>query len=110
MAKLLDATKKALRIMASTDFDDEIGDIISACIADMQLSGINIPDYNSSDDKDLDDPLIKRAVILYAKANFGNDPDSEKFFNSYILLKISLALSGFTLPAPADDDDEGGGL
>ena len=39
--------------------------------------------------------LIKRAIILYCKANFGLDnKDSEKYNKSYDLLKQHLALSG----------------
>lgn len=61
--------------------------MINACKSDLKLSGItNI---------DEDDSLIKRAIILYCKANFGLDnKDSEKYNKSYDLLKQHLALSG----------------
>lgn len=45
--------------------------------------------------KDDDDPLIKRAVKTYAKANYGLDsPNAERFQESYEMLKQHLSLSG----------------
>ncbi|WP_195929341.1 head-tail connector protein [Clostridium sp. 1001270J_160509_D11] len=83
---MLNKIKLALRI--STDsFDEELRDLIDACKSDLYLSGVN---YVNEDDS-----LIKRAIILYCKANFGLDnKDSEKYDKSYCLLKQHLALSG----------------
>jgi hypothetical protein len=40
------------------------------------------------------DPLIKRAIIVYVKANFGwNNPDAENFQQSFWMLKAHLSLS-----------------
>jgi hypothetical protein len=40
------------------------------------------------------DPLIKRAIVLYAKASYGWDnQEAPRFQNSYDLLKASLTLS-----------------
>lgn len=84
---ILDDVKVALRIAASnTTFDGEIGDLIEAAKDDLQLAGI------TSDDTT--DPLIKRAVITYCKAHYGYDnPDAERFLESYLMLKRHLALS-----------------
>ena len=68
------AFRAALRIN-HTRLDDEIKDIISAARADLQLEGIRR-------DKvcDEDDPLIKRAISAYVKAEFGLDnADAPKF-------------------------------
>ena len=40
------------------------------------------------------DPLITRAIVLYAKANFGYSEDSEKYRAAYDYLKCSLSLAG----------------
>lgn len=83
---LLSAVKTALRI-TSNRFDGEITTLIEACKIDLSIAGVTVLDET--------DPVIKRAIILYAKANFGYDnPDSEKFQKSYDLLKCSLALAG----------------
>jgi uncharacterized phage protein (predicted DNA packaging) len=83
---MLNDIKNALRI-SGNDLDMEILDLIEAAKADLILSGV-------LDSKVIDtDPLIKRAIILYCKANFGYDEKSEKFEKSYISLKHHLTLS-----------------
>lgn len=85
---LIDDVKVNLRI-STTAFDDaEIQPLIDACKIDLKNSGVH---GSRIDDAD---PLIKRAVTLYCKANFGSNPNAEKLNNSYELLKISLALAG----------------
>jgi len=84
----IDDIKTALRIKA-TAYDTEITDLISAAQADLQLSGI-LPEKVV----DTTDSLVKRAISIYCKANFGlNNPDAEKYGKSYDMLKTHLALS-----------------
>ncbi len=82
---MLTDVKTALRIN-NTAYDIEVLDLIEAAKVDLHLSGVN---------KVIDaDPLIRRAITIYAKANFGwNNPDSEKLQRSYDMLKCHLALS-----------------
>ena len=84
---LLDDVKTALRV-SGTALDFEVQDLIDAAKADLQLSGVHA-------DKIVDtDPLIKRAVIVYAKAHFGWDnPEADRFAKSYDMLKQHLTLS-----------------
>lgn len=85
---MLEESKQALRIKTDA-FDAEINGLISAAKSDLKLSGVSEQKLN-----DETDPLIKRAVILYVKANFGwNNPDAERLQHSYNMLKIHLALS-----------------
>ena len=82
---LIDDVKLALRV-TSIDFDTEIQDLIDSAKADLQLSGVVKLDET--------DPLIKRAITTYCKANFGYDnPEADRFQRSYDLLKMHLALS-----------------
>ena len=91
----------------------EINDLISAAKTDLLLSGVNAektitvqedqtPEPTEDDpepepvivDVEVIDPLIKRAIITYVKANFGwNNPDAEKLKQSYEMLKSHLSLS-----------------
>ena len=82
--------KTALRIsISNTAFDSEIADLIAAARADLMLAGVLLAKAN-----DDNDPLIKRAITVYVKANFGwNNPDAERLQQSYNMLKIHLALS-----------------
>lgn len=81
---LLSYCKLLLR-QASTDvFDEEIKILISACLLDLDLSGV----------ARTDDDLIKRAVGIYVKAHFGSEnPDRDGLIECYRSLKIHLALS-----------------
>lgn len=83
---LIDDVKVNLRIK-STAFDaTEIQPIIDACKVDLKLSGVNV--FKDGD------PLLQRAIVLYAKANFGFSTDSERYQKAYDMLKNSMALSG----------------
>ena len=83
---ILEDAKVALRV-STNRFDGEIETLIEACKVDLSMAGVTVVDE--------EDPIIKRVIILYVKANFGYDnPDSEKFQRSYDMLKCSLALAG----------------
>ncbi len=80
--------RNALR-RTSEDFDDEIKDLIESARQELILSGILSDKAN-----DESDPLIKRAVTLYLKAEFGLEPEySDRYRSAFESLKISLALS-----------------
>lgn len=83
---MLEKVKLALRIKSNI-LDLEIEDLIEACKIDLSISGVKKIEES--------DPIIARAIILYCKANFGLDnKESEKYQNSYNLLKQSLSLCG----------------
>lgn len=80
--------RQYLRI-TSDSFDGEITDLINAAMADLLDDGILPEKVNDSSDA-----LIKRAVVSYVKAEFGNDnPDAEKHRANYQSLKTHLMLS-----------------
>lgn len=79
---MLDKVKLALRL-SGTALDGEVSDLINAAIADLRLVGINIPAEAGSSSKTLGDPLLDRAVVLYAKAEFGFNDDAERYRNAY---------------------------
>lgn len=86
---MLADVKKALRISHGA-LDDEITDLIEAGRHDLMLSGVS--DSKANDDVD---PLIKRAIITYVKANFIPDAkEAERFQSSYSMLKNHLTLAG----------------
>lgn len=93
---MLDKVKAALRVK-TTAFDDEVQGLIDACKADLRLVGVNVPEDQppaEGGSPSAGDPLITRAIILYAKANFGYSDDSEKYRAAYDYLKCSLSLAG----------------
>ena len=89
---MLESVKMALRI-SNNAYDTEIQDLINIAKADMALVGIT---EASIVDEDM---LIKRAIITFAKANFGlNNPDSEKLQMSYEMIRNHLSMSINYLP------------
>lgn len=85
---LIDDVKTALRV-SGNDLNGEITDLINAAKADLELVGII---HNLAIDDT--DPLIKRAIIVYCKANFGFDnQEAERFQKSYDLLKQHLSMA-----------------
>lgn len=89
---MLDKVKLALRL-SGTALDGEVSDLINAALADLRLVGINIPAEAGSSSKTLGDPLLDRAVVLYAKAEFGFNDDAERYRNAYDYLKCALSLT-----------------
>lgn len=82
---LIDDVKATLRVNSSTH-DIEIENLITACVSDLMLAGVT--------EQNQTDPLIKRAIILYCKTNFGYDnPDADRLQEAYHLLKTHLLLS-----------------
>lgn len=92
---MLDDIKLSLRIN-NTAFDAEINDLIDASKLDLGISGVEKIETKDEEDKlIISDPLIKRAITIYVKANFGWDnPDAERLQKSYDMLKQHLSLSG----------------
>lgn len=88
---MLNKVKLALRLSGSA-YDPEVKDLIDAALADLRLVGITVPEAAGSSET-TGDPLLDRAVILYAKAEFGYDADAERYRKAYDYLKCSLALS-----------------
>lgn len=86
---MLQSVKLSLRI-SNNALDDDISELIEEARHDLMLSGISSEKAN-----DHDDPLIKRAIKTYCKANFGFDnPDGKRFQLSYEMLKQHLSLAG----------------
>ncbi len=82
---LIDDIKKVLRI-SSNAFDTEVTDLIEAAKIDLRISGVDVIDET--------DALIKRAISIYCKANFGYDnADADRLIESYQSLKQHLAIS-----------------
>jgi len=81
--------RAALRINHAKS-DDEISDLIAAARYDLCVLGGIKPEKV----RDETDPLIKRAITSYVKAEFGLDNgDAERYRESYEMLKKHLMLS-----------------
>ena len=84
----LTSIRQYMRI-PSTAFDPELKDLINAARADLVLGGVLEAKAN-----DETDPLIKKAVTTYVKAEFGLDnEDADRLRASYKEQRNGLSLS-----------------
>lgn len=100
---LLDTVRAALRRKTKA-FDGEIQGLIDACLIELKEAGVERLNRQpaegetplTADQLTAGDPLLERAVILYAKAHFGygENVDCERFQRAYNVLKCSLSLAG----------------
>ena len=89
MENLLKLAKQCLSIIETATLkDDEIKMLIQAGIADLIRQGINAS-------KNAEDSLVKSAIVMFVKSNFGNVDIKEKELaqKTYSLLCNNLSLS-----------------
>lgn len=88
---LLQKVKTFLRISHGM-LDEELGDSIQACLADLAICGIIVP---VAQDPQQTDPLILNAIKLYCRAQYTDDSaKTEGFRQRYESQKACLMISG----------------
>lgn len=86
---MLDSVKMACR-KSTNAFDDEFKELIAEAREDLKSAGIIETDND-------DNPLIKKAIKLYCRLNFGQPDDYDKLKLAYDELKAQLQMSdGYT--------------
>ena len=89
MEELLKKAKQCLSIVQSaTSKDEEISMLINSAIEDLTRLGIEAS-------KDTESELVKSAIMMYVKANFGNTDIKEKEYarDAYSRLCCNLGFS-----------------
>lgn len=105
VVSLLDDVKSALRVGHDAT-DSEVDDLIAAAIFDMANKGVSVtwlgtdpfdPSFSAFDvNEDALPVMAKRAIITYAKANYGYDNDeAERLMESYDSTVCSILNSRF---------------
>ena len=90
---LFDEVKAALRVSTEdAGITGEIRDLIGGAKRELRRLGVQSKEI-STDSEVLQDEILKRAVILYAKAHFGFSEDQEKYLEIYEKLKGYIAIS-----------------
>lgn len=83
---LLYRVKHAMRRPNMTeDMAQELSDLVDAALADLKQAGVS--------NLDTQDPLIRRAVITYCRANFWPTGDYDKLKASYDEQKAQLRMT-----------------
>lgn len=83
---LIEEVRLSLRLKTDKFDEGELLPIISAAKKMLTLAGVEVISE--------EDALVRRAVVLYAKSEFGYDDNAEKFMEAFNALKDSMALSG----------------
>ena len=102
---LFEKVKLALRLRSAA-FDAEITGLIAAAIEDLHMFGVSVPDYVITPSEIVTEtstipppevgsplagsPRVERAIILYCKAHFGYNTNTEGFLRAYESHKLSL--------------------
>lgn len=85
---MLDDIKNVLRV-SGTDFDVELNDLIESARQELLLAGVHTTLANSNSDA-----LVKKAIMVYCKAEFGFDnQEADRFRKAFDSLKQHLTLS-----------------
>ena len=101
---MLKEAKLAMAITSSA-YDGEIADLLDAGAHDLKIAGVALPGTVSfvvtengiTDNSTLTDPLVRRAIITYARMNFRNPDEYDRLKESYDLQKCQLMhASGYT--------------
>lgn len=91
--EIFEYCKMLVRQKSTTAFDEEINTLINAAYINLNISAI---------DK-VDNDLVKQAVGIYVKANFGSEnPDRENLLECFEALKTHIAITktyGQVLPS-----------
>ena len=90
MSEPLNKIKLSMRIVTDA-FDDEIGDLMNAALADLGIAGAD------GDSVNITDPLVLRAVTTYCQMHFGLPDDYDRLKASYDEQKAQLSMAtGYT--------------
>lgn len=81
---IVEKIKERIRVKSESS-DEEVKDLIDACKKELEMKGV----YG-----DEADPIYYQAIVLYCKAHYGYDEDSERFEKAYNSLRDSMYLSG----------------
>lgn len=82
--ELLEKLRARIRIMSNST-GDEISDLVRACWRELELAGV----YG-----DVTDPTYFQATVLYCKAHYGYDENTERFSMAFSALRDAMSLSG----------------
>lgn len=89
---LLAKAKEVLRLSSNVT-DTEVTDLIKSAIFDLRRVGVIVPQEVEPTSTGDVDPLLERAILLYCKANYGYNKDSERFNKAYEHLQMALSLA-----------------
>lgn len=91
--EIIEKLKKRIRAKAAPD--EEIKDLVNTCKKELEIAGV----YG-----DENDPTYYQAIVLYCKANYGYDENTERFERAFSSLRDAMSLSGDYKKKEGDDN------
>lgn len=88
--KLIEKAKLRVRKMSTDKLDDDLGQLVEVALADLSRIGVH-----ESYLKNIGEPLLVEAVLLYVSANFGSPENREALMASYDMMLTKIKGGGF---------------
>lgn len=88
--ELIEKAKLRVRKMSTDKLDDDLGQLVEVALADLSRIGVC-----ESHLKNISNPLLVEAVLLYASANFGSPENREDLMASYDMMLTKIKGGGF---------------
>lgn len=81
--KLLEEVRTAVRV-STTAYDGELSSLIEAAKIDIHQANVEV---------DEDDPITRRAIVLYCRLYFGSPEDFNRLKEAYDEVKMQLGMA-----------------
>lgn len=88
--ELVKKAKLRVRKMSTDKLDEDVGQLVDVVLADLSRVGVH-----ESHLKDVENPLLVEAVLLYVDANFGSTENRAGLMESYNMMLTKIKGGGF---------------
>lgn len=99
--ELIAKAKLRVRKMSTDRLDDDLEQLIDVVLADLSRIGVH-----ESYLKDIENPLLIEAVLLYAGANFGSPENRAALMASYDMMLAKIKGGGFHRSKSGETDEK----
>lgn len=93
-AELIRKAKLRIRKMSADVLDEDVGQLVEVALADLKRIGVD-GSYLGKNGRNISDPLIIEAVLLYCNANFGVPDNQEQLMDSYDMMCTKIKGGGY---------------
>lgn len=91
---LVAKAKIRIRKMSTDILDEDVGQLVEVALADLKRIGVD-GSYLGKNGRNINDPLITEAVLMYCKANFGTPDNQEKLMAAYEMMCTKIKGGGY---------------
>lgn len=92
--ELVRKAKLRIRKMSKDALDEDVGQLVEVALADLKRIGVD-SSYLGKNGRNISDPLIVEAVLLYCQANFGTPDNRDKLTESYDMMCTKIKGGGY---------------